>query len=216
MNYLEFLLYVISTAYTPGPNNIACMSNAAQHGFKKGFRFNLGVFTGQIGVMFICAAFCRALSKLLPKVDVFMRIIAALYILWLAWKTFRSGTEIGERQTDARYRSGLLLCLLNPKYFFYAIVSMETYVLPYYGEVWWMIYLFAVILAVLGFISITLWSLFGSPLTKLFVSHGKLMNTIFALMLVYCAVRMFLQQLTLMAEPVMWKILINYTNFLVV
>ena len=89
-------------------------------------------------------------------------------------------------------RSGLLLCLLNPKYFFYAIVSMETYVLPYYGKVWWMIYLFAVILAVLGFISITLWSLFGSALTKLFVSHGKLMNTIFALMLVYCAVRMFL------------------------
>ena len=192
MNYLSFTAYMLSTAFTPGPNNIAGMSNAAQHGLKKGFIFNLGIFTGQVSVVFACAAFCNILSSLLPKIELPMRIIGALYILWLAWHIFRSGGDWDEMQTEARFLPGLLLCWLNPKYYFYCIVSMETYVLPYYGGNWGMIALFAGILAVTGFMATLCWSVFGSVFRTVFVRHGKIVNTVLALLLVYCAVSMFL------------------------
>lgn len=192
MNYLSFIAYMISTAFTPGPNNIAGMSNAAQHGLKKGFIFNLGIFAGQLSVVFVCAAFCNVLSSVLPKIELPMRIIGALYILWLAWSIFRSNDNWDEMKTEARFLPGLLLCWLNPKYYFYSIVSMETYVLPYYHGNWGMIALFAAILAVTGFISTFCWSVFGSAFRTIFAKHGKVVNTILALLLVYCAASMFL------------------------
>lgn len=192
MNYLSFIVYLISTAFTPGPNNIAGMSNAAQHGLKKGFIFNLGIFGGQLSVAFACAIFCNYLSSLLPKIELPMRIIGALYILWLAWSIYRSSSNWDEMKTEAKFLPGLLLCWLNPKYYIYSIVSMETYVLPHYSGNWGMIALFAGILAVTGFISTLCWSLFGSAFRAIFAKHGKVVNTILALLLVYCAVSMFL------------------------
>lgn len=192
MNYLSFLVYMVSTAFTPGPNNISGMSNAAQHGLKKGFIFNLGIFAGQLSVVFVCAIFCNALTALLPKIEMPMRIIGAAYILWLAWSIFRSSGDWSEVKTEARFLPGLLLCWLNPKYYLYSIVSLETYVLPYYSGNWKMIFLFAGLLAITGFISTLCWSVFGSLFRTLFTKHAKIVNTIMALLLVYCAVTMFL------------------------
>lgn len=192
MNYLSFAAYLLSTAFTPGPNNIAGMSNAAQHGLKKGFLFNLGIFAGQLSVVFACTVFCRALTSLLPKIELPMRLIGALYILYLAWRTFRSGGEVDEVRTEARFLPGLLLCWLNPKYYVYCIVSLETYVLPYYGGSDGMIALFAAILAVTGFLATLCWSVFGSVFRTVFAKHGKIVNTLLALLLVYCAVSMLL------------------------
>ncbi|MBQ0037673.1 MAG: LysE family transporter [Clostridiales bacterium] len=192
MNCASFLLYMLSTAFTPGPNNIAGMSNAAQHGLKKGFIFNLGILTGQISVVFACAIFCNVLTTLIPKIEFPMRVIGAIYILYLAWSIFRSGDDWSEVKTEAHFLPGLLLCWLNPKYYLYSIVSLETYVLPYYGGNWKMIFLFAGLLAGVGFLSTTCWSVFGSLFRTLFTKHAKVVNTIMALLLVYCAVTMFL------------------------
>ena len=68
---------------------------------------------------------------------------------------------------------------------------METYVLPYYSGNWGKIALFAAILAITGFISTLCWSIFGSVFRTVFAKHGKIVNTILALLLVYCAVSMF-------------------------
>lgn len=192
MSIANFLIYMLSTAFTPGPNNISGMSNAAQHGLKKGFIFNLGILAGQVSVVAACAVFCNVLTTLLPKIEFPMRVIGAAYILWLAWSIFRSDGNWGEVKTEAHFLPGLLLCLLNPKYYLYCIVSLETYVLPYYSGDWKMIFLFAGVLAVVGFLATFSWSVFGSLFRTLFTKHGKIVNTIMALLLVYCAVTMFL------------------------
>ncbi len=192
MNYLSFLAYMVSTAFTPGPNNIAGMSNAAQHGLKKGFIFNLGIFAGQLSVAAACAVFCNMLSQMLPKIEMPMRVIGACYILWLAWSIFRSDGQWDNMETEARFLPGLLLCWLNPKYYFYSIVSMETYVMPYANGDWGKIALFVGILAGTGFLATLSWSIFGSLFRKLFAKHGKIVNAVMALLLVYCAVSMFL------------------------
>ena len=52
--------------------------------------------------------------------------------------------------------------------------------------------LFALLLAFIGFAFTLAWAAFGSVFRLLFSRHARVVNTIMALLLVYCAVSLFL------------------------
>ncbi len=191
-NWLNFLSYAVVTAATPGPNNIMSMSNAGRLGFHKSFPFNLGIGVGFSIVMLICTCFSNALSEIVPKIKMPMLIIGALYMLWLAWKTFKSSSLIEADHTQSGFISGLVLQFINPKIYVYCIVSMEAYILPYYQGQWRELIFFALLLAFIGFTLTLCWSLFGSAFKLLFSQYAKITNAIMALLLVYCAISLFL------------------------
>ena len=191
-SWLNFLSYAVVTAVTPGPNNIMSMSNAGRQGFKKSFPFNLGIWVGFSVVMLICTFFCNTLSTLIPKIKTPMLFIGAAYMLWLAWKTFKSSSVIEADDRHGNFISGLVLQFVNPKIYIYCIISMEAYILPHYqGELVTLVF-FALLLAFIGFVFTLLWALFGSVFKMLFSKYAKTTNTIMALLLVYCAVSLFL------------------------
>lgn len=187
-----FLTYVVVTAITPGPNNIMSMSNGARKGVWKSFPFNLGIWTGFTIVMNLCAAFCSMLAALIPKIRLPMMILGAGYMLYLAWKTLRSTGEIQEKGIREGYLPGLLLQFVNAKEYIYGIVSMEAYILPYYQGQPLKLALFALLLSTVAFACNLCWSAFGSVFRLLFTRHAKAINVIMALLLVYCAVSLFL------------------------
>ncbi len=191
-NWFAFFTYSIVTAITPGPNNIMAMSNAARKGFIKAMPFNIGMSIGFFLVMLLCTAFCSLLSSLIPKIKLPMLIIGAAYMLYLAWGTFKSGGDIEENHSHASLASGLALQFVNPKIFIYCIMSMEAYILPFYqGETVTLIF-FAALLAFIGSVGALCWTVFGSVFKKLFSKYSKIVNTVMALLLVYCAVSLFL------------------------
>ncbi|MBE6948810.1 MAG: lysine transporter LysE [Ruminococcaceae bacterium] len=191
-SWLDFLSYAIITAVTPGPNNIMSMSNAGSVGLRKSFPFNLGIWAGFSMVMLICTFFCNTLSEVVPKIKTPMLVFGALYMLWLAWKTFRSSSVIEEDHSHSGFLSGLALQFINPKIYIYCIVSMEAYILPFYQGEWCVLILFALLLAFMGFICNICWALFGSVFKLLFSKYAWITNTVMALLLVYCAVSLFI------------------------
>lgn len=191
-SWIQFLSYAIVTAVTPGPNNIMSMSNAGRQGFRKTLPFNFGIWIGFSLVMLMCTFFCNTLSTLIPKIKTLMLFIGAAYILYLAWKTFKSSSVIEEDERHGNFISGLVLQFVNPKIYIYCIVSMEAYILPYYHGEWNMLIFFALLLAFIGFAFTLLWSLFGSVFKMLFSKYAKITNAIMALLLAYCAVSLFL------------------------
>lgn len=64
--------------------------------------------------------------------------------------------------------------------------------MPYYQGQWGPLVFFALLLAFIGFAFTLCWSLFGSVFKLLFSKYAKITNTIMALLLVYCAVSLFL------------------------
>lgn len=191
-NLIPFLTYVIVTAGTPGPNNITSMSNASRLGLKKSYPFNLGIWVGFSIVAILCTIFVSLLSSLIPKIKVAMLIVGAVYMLYLAWKTFKSSGDIEESHSSANFFSGLFLQFINAKIYIYCIVSMQVYILPYYGGQLLPLFGFAIMLATIGFLFTLLWAVFGSVFKLLFSKYAKLVNTIMALLLVYCAISLFL------------------------
>ena len=190
--WYSFLTYAVITAATPGPNNIMSMSNAGRLGFRRALPFNLGIWVGFTLVMVLCTLFCTALSALIPAIRLPMLVLGAAYMLYLAWGTFRSSDVIQEDHAREGFRSGLLLQFINPKIYLYGIMSMEAYILPYYSGQPAVLLFFALLLAFIGFVFTLAWAAFGSVFRRLFSRHARVVNTIMALLLVYCAVSLFL------------------------
>ncbi len=191
-NLSAFLIYIIITAFTPGPNNIMSMTNAARLGFKKSFRFNLGIFAGFAIIMPVCTLLSAAFFSLIPKVKIYMQIAGAIYMLYIAWKIWRSSSEIdaGEGK-GASFGAGMLLQFVNAKIYIYTITSMSVYILPVYNSPPVLIG-FSLLLALTAFLSTILWGLFGSAFCNIQKKYSKIVNGILALLVVYCAVSLFI------------------------
>lgn len=187
----DFLIYCFITAYTPGANNLLSMSNAIRLGFRRSVPFNLGILVGFAVVMSVCTAFSATLYSYLPKIKIAMQILGAAYMLYLAWKVLKSSSELNaDGGKEVSFLSGMLLQFANPKIYIYAITAMSLYILPVYHSVSALI-AFTVILSLIGASGSFIWALFGSAFCKFFSKHTKLVNTIMALLLVYCAASLF-------------------------
>lgn len=121
-----------------------------------------------------------------------MLIIGAAYMLYLAWKTWKSTDQIDENHTKSGFLSGLALQFINPKIYIYCLVSMEAYILPFYNDSPVALIGFAMLLAFIGFAFTLCWSAFGSVFKLLFSKYARATNIVLALLLVYCAVSLFL------------------------
>lgn len=193
MNLSAFFSYTFLTAYTPGPNNIMAMTNAGRDGFKRSIPFIFGIFTGFIIVMTACAAFTALLYEYIPTIRPFMVWLGAAYILWLAWTIWRdkpSKKKKGVTQANS-FIAGMFLQFFNIKIILYGITAMSSYILPnYHGAL--MIEFFALLLSLIGTSGCICWAFFGVAFEKLFDQYRKQLNIIMALLLVYCAISLFM------------------------
>ena len=188
----DFLIYCFITAYTPGANNLLSISNAIRLGFCKSVRFNFGILAGFAIVMSVCTAFSATLYSFLPKVKIVMQILGAAYMLYLAWKVWKSSSELSaDGGKEASFLSGMVLQFANPKIYIYAITAMSLYILPVSHSGTALIG-FTAILSLIGASGSFVWALFGAAFCKFFSKHTKLVNAVMALLLVYCAIALFL------------------------
>lgn len=189
--FYDFIIYCIITAYTPGANNLLSMSNAIRLGFRRSVRFNFGIFAGFAIVMTLCALFSATLFAYLPKIKLMMQILGAAYMLYLAYKVWKSAADTDtDTGKEASFLSGMILQFANPKIYIYAITAMSLYVLPYYQSAWSLIG-FTALLAVIGASGSFAWAIFGAAFCQVLSKHNKIINTIMALLLVYCAAALF-------------------------
>lgn len=188
----DFVIYCFITAYTPGANNLLSMSHAMRLGFRRSIRFNFGILAGFFIVMTVCSTFSATLYSLLPRVKIVMQVLGAVYMLYLAYKVWKSSSDLKmEDRNEASFLSGMLLQFVNPKIYIYAITAMSLYILPVYHS-FWALAGFTIILALIGASGTFVWALFGSVFCKFFSKHTKAVNLVMALLLVYCAVSLFL------------------------
>ncbi len=190
----DFLIYCFITAYTPGANNLLSMSNAARLGFRKSVSFNFGITMGFLIVMTVCTLFSSTLYSALPKVKFYMQLLGAAYMLYLAWKVWKTSSDLEvESRKESSFLSGMVLQFMNPKIYIYAITAMSLYILPLYHSVVALI-VFVLILTIIGASGSYVWALFGSAFCRFFTKHTKGVNLVMALLLVYCAVSLYLDR----------------------
>lgn len=187
--FWEMTLTACLTVWSPGPNNILLLTTASKYGLKKNLQFMLGIWTGSLSLMVLCGIFSSTLAALVPGIRPVMSCVGALYLLYLAYQTFRR-LPPGEGTADKEptYTMGIFLQLINVKIIIYGLTMFSSFILPYEGRPW-VLFLFAFYLMVLGGIGNLIWAFAGNVLKRFYTSHYRMMNGIMALLLVWCALR---------------------------
>ncbi|KKI44189.1 amino acid transporter [Obesumbacterium proteus] len=186
-----FLTYTLITALTPGPNNILALSSVNQHGFRRSLRVLAGMSAGFLVLMLACGVFTYTLISALPSVTRWLVWVGAAYILWLAWKIASSSPASSDgTERPLSFWVSFWLQFANVKIILYGITALSAFVLPFTQDIFWVTAV-SVLLAIIGCVGNLVWALAGHIFQSLFRKHGRIVNWILALLLVYCAVRMF-------------------------
>ena len=181
----SFLLFIIITSFTPGPNNFMAMVFAKQYGLAKTIPFCLGVGIGFFIIIGLSSFFNTIMLNILPAIELPLTIFGVGYMLYLAYKILTS-KELEDHDNEEEKRNLFFLgafvqCIL------FGLTVVATYILPYYSS--YISYLlFSFFLALVGVISTFSWALCGSVFQKALQQYRKPFNMIMALLLMYSAV----------------------------
>lgn len=125
MNYeilFSFVLSVSALAISPGPDNIFVLMQSVVHGKKYGLATVAGLMTGCIIHTTLVAFGVSVIIKENPSIFLGIKILGAAYLLFLAYKVFKSSADIAmnsdqiQKKTPAQlFRVGFLMNVLNPK-----------------------------------------------------------------------------------------------------
>ena len=184
----NYLPYSLITAFTPGPNNLLALYAVSQNGWKKGRCTILGIGTGFLCVMLLCAVLCYESSKYLPALAHALKYIGAAYMLWLAVHIALSKPE-ESKSTAMSFWKAFLLQFVNVKIIMYALTIYTGYVLPN-AQSPSQIFLHAFFLTFIGVLGNLTWSLAGGLLQRFLFRYYRAANLVMALILAVCAVKM--------------------------
>lgn len=191
INIFPTLTFALITTFTPGPNNITSASMGLNNSYRRTLPYLLGIFSGFYIIMILCAFMSVTLIQKLPGIEKILGAVGAIYILWLAYHTFKANYSFTEsNQEPLGYVKGLLLQILNPKVIIYGITIYSTFLkeLPRNTIV---LPISALFFAFISFSSITTWTLFGAFIRK-YMKNDRIkfiLNLVLSLMLVLTAVK---------------------------
>ncbi len=190
--FVALVTFVFVTTYTPGPNNISSASMGILFGYRNSLNYLAGITAGFFLIMLLCGWIAATLLQVFPAIEKYLRVIGSLYILWLAYHTFRASYSFREDQQNILgFSNGFLLQLLNPKALVYGLTLYSTF---FGGKISSPITLLfsAVAFAGVAFSAISTWTFFGAAIRTYLERPGikQIINTALSLLLVYTAVEL--------------------------
>ena len=165
-------LFWFVTAYTPGPNNVVASYSGFNFGITKTLPHIFGVTLGFTSLVLFLSIGLINFFKLFPIVQVVIKYLGTLFLLYLAYKiAFSSASSEIKKENPVKFIETFLFQYLNPKGVSVAIIVVSNYV-----ELGSNYINYATQVVVLAFLfsstSITLWTFIGKFLRK-FATNQK-------------------------------------------
>lgn len=119
---ISFILAVSILAISPGPDNIFVLMQSVVHGKKYGLATIIGLMTGCIVHTIFVAVGISTIIKENNTIFSVIKILGAVYLLYLAYKVITGGSEISmstekiDKKTPFQlFKIGFIMNVLNPK-----------------------------------------------------------------------------------------------------
>ncbi len=194
MTFAKFILWftvMAPIAYSAGPNNLMCASIGARYGFRKTLPFIAGVNSNIFLYSLLTGFGLGTVLESYPGIFKYIKYAGSIYILYLAYRFFRSSTSGGaEKENDKipGYWSGVILNALNPKAFT-ALLIMYSQFLDENLNVYFQVFILTVLVIIMSISSHFIWSAGGYWLLGKLTSPkaNKIQGILFGSMLVIVA-----------------------------
>ena len=194
------LLFALITFYfvmyvTPGPNNAMVLTSGLKFGFIKTVPHMTGITIGHVlQLILVCLGFGK-IFQIFPQLQNILKILCALYLLYLGYKIIGSFSKI--KEDDARplkFHEAALFQIVNPKAWTISSMAASSF-LPKDGNLFFSIIFIAIIALIICPLSISPWAAFGSAIRNL-VKNNKIKAVIeyfLAILLLITAIIIVLQ-----------------------
>ncbi|UKB77446.1 LysE family transporter [Chryseobacterium sp. MEBOG07] len=196
--WFSFFIYSVLTALLPGPNNILALNSSMKSGYKNSKTLLFGIYSGFTAVMILAAFFTEFILNSYSFLLDYLKYLGAVYLLYLAWSVMsgkpselhvEKEESVSKAATD--FWKGFFLQFVNVKIIIYGITAFSSFIFPQFQELW-IILVFAIFLSFIGNSATWIWAIAGEKLHLFLNKHYKIINMVMGILLLYCAVSLFL------------------------
>ena len=180
---INFALFTALTTFyftmffTPGPNNAMLTASGMKFGFVKTIPHLIGISLGHVLQIGLTCFGLANLFLIYPEVQLYMKILCFLYLLYLGWKMIGSFNLIQKKTgRPLKLYEASLFQFINPKAWSIAFAVASGF-FPAEENILIGIFFVTITAAIICFPTISLWALFGSGLRK-FVNNEKMKTII--------------------------------------
>ncbi len=163
-----FVMYV-----TPGPNNAMVLTSGLKFGFIKSIPHMSGITIGHILQLILVCLGLGKIFQIFPSLQNILKIICAIYLLYLGYKIIGSFSKIKEDDSrPLKFYEAALFQIVNPKAWTISTMAASSF-LPKEGNLVVSIFFISTIALVICPLSISPWAAFGSAIRNL-VKNNKI------------------------------------------
>ena len=163
-----FVMYV-----TPGPNNAMVLASGIKFGFLKTIPHMSGITIGHVLQTIVVCLGLGKIFQMFPEIQDFLKIICALYLLYLGYKIIGSFSKIkDDRSRPLKFYEASLFQLVNPKAWTISTMVASGF-LPKDERLIISISFISITALIICPLSISVWAAFGSGIRNLVKNNKK-------------------------------------------
>ena len=163
-----FVMYV-----TPGPNNAMVLTSGIKFGFLKTVPHMSGITIGHVLQTIVVCLGLGKIFQMLPEIQDILKIICALYLLYLGYKIIGSFSKIkDDGSRPLKFYEASLFQLVNPKAWTISTMVASGF-LPKDERLIIAILFISITALIICPLSISIWAAFGSGIRNLVKNNKK-------------------------------------------
>ena len=163
-----FVMYV-----TPGPNNAMVLTSGIKFGFLKTIPHMSGITIGHILQIIVVCLGLGKIFQIFPEIQDILKIICALYLLYLGYKIIGSFSKIkNDGSRPLKFYEASLFQLVNPKAWTISTMVASGF-LPKDERLIISILFISITALIICPLSISVWAAFGSGIRNLVKNNKK-------------------------------------------
>ena len=163
-----FVMYV-----TPGPNNAMVLTSGIKFGFLKTIPHMSGITIGHVLQIIVVCLGLGKIFQIFPEIQDILKIICALYLLYLGYKIIGSFSKIkNDGSRPLKFYEASLFQLVNPKAWTISTMVASGF-LPKDERLIISILFISITALIICPLSISVWAAFGSGIRNLVKNNKK-------------------------------------------
>ena len=175
---ISFSIATLALAISPGPDNIYVLTQSLTNGTKSGIATTAGLISGCIVHTTLLAFGISAIITASEEIFYGIKVLGACYLLYLAYKIFRSDSNISLADNAPRksyfqlFKIGMVMNLLNPKVMIFFLAFYPGFLWNSEGNTIVQFYVLGLIFMLVSFLTFSGIALLAGRIS-IFVLKGK-------------------------------------------
>tara|TARA_B100000768_G_scaffold158668_1_gene157342 strand:+ start:313 stop:927 length:615 start_codon:yes stop_codon:yes gene_type:complete len=155
---ISFSIATLFLALTPGPDNLYVISQSLTNGTKSGIATTIGLISGCIVHTTLLAFGVSAIIAASETIFYGLKIIGACYLLFLAYKVYRSNPHVDFKNKVSKktylqlFKQGVIMNLVNPKILIFFLAFFPGFLWDEFQNTIYQFYVLGIVFMTISFL----------------------------------------------------------------